>query len=50
MLTETPEFLSKVREAGYDGLVGYDEGCLLYTSSIQDVVLVRQFKRDEPVS
>ena len=26
MLTETPEFLSKVREAGYDGLVGYDEG------------------------
>lgn len=26
MLTETPEFLSKIREAGYDGLVGYDEG------------------------
>ena len=26
MLTEIPEFLSKVREAGYDGLVGYDEG------------------------
>ena len=26
MLPETPEFLSKVREAGYDGLVGYDEG------------------------
>jgi hypothetical protein len=26
MLTEPPEFLSKVREAGYDGLVGYDEG------------------------
>ena len=25
MLTETPEFLSKVKELGYDGLVGYDE-------------------------
>lgn len=26
LLTETPEFLSKVKEFGYDGLVGYDEG------------------------
>lgn len=25
MLTETSEFLSKVKELGYDGLVGYDE-------------------------
>lgn len=25
LVTETPEFLSKVRELGYDGLVGYDE-------------------------
>lgn len=25
MLTETPEFLSKIEELGYDGLVGYDE-------------------------
>lgn len=26
MLTETPEFLSRIKEEGYDGLAGYDEG------------------------
>ena len=25
LVTETPEFLSKIRELGYDGLIGYDE-------------------------
>ena len=36
MLTETPEFLSKVREAGYDGLVGYDEGVKYIAVSLPD--------------
>lgn len=26
LVTETPVFLSKIKELGYDGLVGYDEG------------------------
>ena len=32
MLTETPEFLSKVREAGYDGLVIFSEADLKITA------------------